>query len=83
MTTHLKITTVFKGERTETRGSDWPGWDLEAAASVMRAQHRVDGGGLVYDLPVGGRHREAGIVRVVHEWSDSERVVDDASVAVS
>lgn len=83
MTAHLKITTVFDDGGPETLDSDWPGWDLEAAASVMRAQNRVEGGGLVYDLPAGSDNRDSGIVRVVHEWSDSERAANDASEAAS
>lgn len=73
MAAQLKITTVFKGGRTETQVSDWPGWDLKAAASVMRAQHHAVGGRRTYELPLDQRHREAGIVRVTHEWADYDR----------
>lgn len=83
MTTNLSITTVFADGRVEHTGHDWPGWDLKAAASMKREQHWAERGGLVYDLLLCGRHREAGIVRVVHMWSDSGRAVDDAPVTAS
>lgn len=73
MATHLTITTELTTGQTETLSHEWLGWDLEAAASVMRAKHHVFGGGLTYDLPLGERHREAGIVRVTHEWTDRGR----------
>lgn len=78
MTTRLTITTEFTTGKTETLSHEWLGWELEAAASVMRAQHHVDGGGMVYDLPLSARHREAGIVRVTHEWTDLDRTVAGA-----
>ncbi|MDN5686199.1 MAG: hypothetical protein L0G94_05860 [Brachybacterium sp.] len=78
MTTRLTITTEFTTGKTERLSHEWLGWELEAAASVMRAQHHVDGGGMVYDLPLGARHREADIVRVTHEWTDLDRAVAGA-----
>ena len=72
MTARLTITTEFTAGVTETLMHEWPGWDLEVAASVMRAQTHALGGGLAYGLPLDQRHRDAGIVRVTHEWTDPD-----------
>lgn len=73
MAAQLRITTTFAAGQTESLSHEWPGWDVEAAASVMRAQHHVAGGGMTYDLPLDERHQVAGIVRVTHEWTDRDR----------
>lgn len=83
MTTHLKIMTVFEDGHVETLDHDWPGWNFDAAASVMRAQRHAAGGGRVYDLPLDERHRDARIVRVTHEWSTGDSDEDCASRAAS
>lgn len=75
MTTQLRITTVFESGRIETQEHAWPGWQLEVAASVMRARRHVSGGGLVYDLPLTERHLETGIIRQTHEWIDAAELV--------
>lgn len=48
----------------------------------MRAPRHV-GEGLVYDLPLDESYREAGIVRVTHEWSAGDSNDDCASRAAS
>ncbi|MCG7309705.1 MULTISPECIES: hypothetical protein [Brachybacterium] len=82
MTTHLKITTVYADGYTEMHDQDWPGWNLEAAASVMRARRCVATGGLRYDLPLTDRQLEVGIIRQHHEWSNvavPSRALQDSS----
>jgi len=78
MTARLTITTGFNTGGTETLTHGWPGWDMEVAASVMRVQTHALGGGLIYDLPLGQRHHEAGIVRISHEWTDPDRAATGA-----
>lgn len=79
MTTCLRITTEFTTGKTETISHEWLSWELEAAASVMRAQHHLVVGGMTYDLPLNARHREVGIVRVTHEWTDYDRAASGPS----
>src|SRR5699024_12025499 len=74
MATHLTITTEFNTGQIGSRSHEWLGWDLEVAASVMRARRHVAGGGLTYDLPVDDWRCEAGIVRVTHKWTSREQV---------
>ena len=45
MTTHLKDTTVFEAGQVERLDHDWQGWDVDAAALVMRAQRNASGAG--------------------------------------
>lgn len=63
MTAQLKITTELIDGSAETLTHTWLGWDVDVAASITRAKRRVIGGGMTYDLSLGDRHREAGIVR--------------------
>lgn len=72
MTAQLKITTELIDGSAETLTHTWLGWDVDVAASITRAKRHVVGGGMTYDLPLGDRHREAGIVRVTHEWTDTD-----------
>lgn len=44
MAAQLKITTEFVDGNVETLTHGWPGWDVDVAASVMRAKHHVFGG---------------------------------------
>lgn len=79
MAAQLKITTEFVDGNVETLTHGWPGWDVDVAASVMRAKHHVFGGGFTYDLPLNQRHREDGMVGVTHEWTDYDRAASGAA----
>lgn len=82
MATHLSITAEFTDGRIERTERDWSGWDLEAAASIDRAHHCADSGGLSYRAPLTDRQRAAGVIRVTRTWSSApDRVRDAASSA--
>lgn len=78
-TTRLTITAEFTTGHVETLAHEWPGWNVDVAVSVLRAQSHVSGGKTIYELPRDERLRVAAILRVTHEWTDRDRAAEGAA----